>query len=208
MIKKFDFLVVGSGIAGMSFALKVADKGSVAILCKTTLEEANTALAQGGISSVTNPVLDNYEKHIQDTLIAGDGICDINAVEKVVKNAPQQIKQLLEWGVDFDKAPDGSFDLHREGGHSEFRILHHKDSTGAEIQQSLIKRVRQHPNITIFEHHFGVDILTQHHLGQVVTKHTPNIECYGIYALNSKNNQIITFLGKVTMLATGGIGNV
>lgn len=103
MIKKFDFLVVGSGIAGMSFALKVADKGSVAILCKTTLEEANTALAQGGISSVTNPVLDNYEKHIQDTLIAGDGICDINAVEKVVKNAPQQIKQLLEWGVDFEK---------------------------------------------------------------------------------------------------------
>lgn len=208
MVKKFDFLVVGSGIAGMSFALKVADKGTVAILCKTTLEEANTALAQGGISSVTNPVLDNYEKHIQDTLIAGDGICDINAVEKVVKNAPQQIKQLLEWGVDFDKAPDGSFDLHREGGHSEFRILHHKDSTGAEIQQSLIKRVRQHPNITIFEHHFGVDILTQHHLGQVVTKHTPNIECYGIYALNYLNNQIITFLGKVTMLATGGIGNV
>lgn len=208
MIRKFDFLIVGSGIAGMSFALKVANKGKVAILCKTTLDEANTALAQGGISSVTNTVVDNYEKHIQDTLIAGDGICDLKAVEKVVKNAPAQIKQLLEWGVDFDKTPDGAFDLHKEGGHSEFRILHHKDSTGAEIQQSLIKRIQSHPNITVFDHHFAIDILTQHHLGEIVTRHTPNIECYGIYALNTRNQHIDTFLGKVTMLATGGIGNV
>ncbi|HPW90717.1 MAG TPA: L-aspartate oxidase [Paludibacteraceae bacterium] len=208
MIRKFDFLIVGSGIAGMSFALKVANKGKVAILCKTTLDEANTALAQGGISSVTNTVVDNYEKHIQDTLIAGDGICDLKAVEKVVKNAPAQIKQLLEWGVDFDKTPDGAFDLHKEGGHSEFRILHHKDSTGAEIQQSLIERIQSHPNITVFEHYFAIDILTQHHLGEIVTRHTPNIECYGIYALNTRNQHIDTFLGKVTMLATGGIGNV
>lgn len=208
MVSKFDFIVVGSGIAGMSFALKVADHGKVAILCKTTLDEANTALAQGGISSVTNPVLDNYEKHIQDTLIAGDGICNIDAVNKVVRNAPKQIEQLLAWGVDFDKAPDGSFDLHREGGHSEHRILHHKDSTGAEIQQSLIKRINAHPNISVFDHHFAVDILTQHHLGQVVTRHTPDIECYGVYALNTKTNTVRTFLGKVTMLATGGIGNV
>lgn len=208
MVRKFDFLIVGSGIAGMSFALKTADYGKVAILCKTTLEEANTALAQGGISSVTNPVLDNYEKHIQDTLVAGDGICDINAVKKVVLNAPRQIEQLLEWGVDFDKAPDGSFDLHREGGHSEHRILHHKDSTGAEIQQSLIKRIKQHPNIDVFEHYFAIDILTQHHLGEIVTRHTPDIECYGIYALNTRTNNITTFLSKVTMLATGGIGNV
>jgi len=208
MVSKFDFIVVGSGIAGMSFALKVADHGKVAILCKTTLDEANTALAQGGISSVTNPVLDNYEKHIQDTLVAGDGICNIDAVNKVVRNAPRQIEQLLAWGVDFDKAPDGSFDLHREGGHSEHRILHHKDSTGAEIQQSLIKRINTHPNITVFDHHFAVDILTQHHLGEVVTRHTPNIECYGVYALNTKTNTVRTFLGKVTMLATGGIGNV
>ena len=208
MIRKFDFLIVGSGIAGMSFALKVANNGKVAILCKTTLDEANTALAQGGISSVTNTVVDNYEKHIQDTLIAGDGICDLKAVEKVVKNAPAQIKQLLEWGVDFDKTPDGAFDLHKEGGHSEFRILHHKDSTGAEIQQSLIERIQSHPNITVFDHHFAIDILTQHHLGEIVTRHTPNIECYGIYALNTRNQHIDTFLGKVTMLATGGIGNV
>ena len=208
MIRKFDFLVVGSGIAGMSFALKVADKGKVAILCKSTLDEANTALAQGGISSVTNPVLDNYEKHIQDTLIAGDGNCDLAAVEKVVKNAPKQIEQLLEWGVDFDKAPDGSFDLHREGGHSEHRILHHKDSTGAEIQRSLIKRIKMHKNIEVFEHYFAIDILTQHHLGQIVTRKTPDIECYGIYALNTRSNKITTFLSKITMLSTGGIGNV
>ncbi len=208
MQKKFDFVVVGSGIAGMSFALKVAHKGKVALLCKTELVEANTTLAQGGISSVTNYILDNYEKHIEDTLIAGDGICDIKAVEKVVTNAPEEIKQLLEWGVDFDKTPDGSFDLHKEGGHSEFRILHHKDSTGAEIQNSLIKRVRQHPNIEVFEHCFVIELLTQHHLGQIVTRHTPNIECFGVYALDIDSSKIYTILGKVTMLATGGIGNI
>ena len=208
MVRKFDFVVIGSGIAGMSYALKVADAGKVAILCKTKLAEANTALAQGGISSVTDTVLDNYEKHIEDTLIAGDGVCDIKAVEKVVTGAPAQIAQLLEWGVDFDKTPDGSFDLHKEGGHSEFRILHHKDSTGAEIQESLIKRIKSHPNIEVFEHFFAIEILTQHHLGQIVTHHTPNIECYGVYALDINNNKIDIILGKVTMLATGGIGNV
>lgn len=208
MQKKFDFVVVGSGIAGMSFALKVAHKGKVALLCKTELVEANTTLAQGGISSVTNYILDNYEKHIEDTLIAGDGICDIKAVEKVVTNAPKEINQLLEWGVDFDKAPDGSFDLHKEGGHSEFRILHHKDSTGAEIQNSLIKRVHQHPNIEVFEHCFVIELLTQHHLGKLVTRYAPNIECFGVYALDMVNSKIDTILGKVTMLATGGIGNV
>jgi L-aspartate oxidase len=208
MNRKFDFVVVGGGIAGMSFALKVAHKGKVALLCKTTLAEANTALAQGGISSVTNTLLDNYKKHIEDTLIAGDGICNIDAVEKVVTGAPTQIAQLLEWGVDFDKTPDGNFDLHKEGGHSEFRILHHKDSTGAEIQNSLIKRINAHPNIEVFEHLFAIEILTQHHLGQIVTRHTPNVECYGVYALNIKNREIDVILGKITMLATGGIGNV
>jgi L-aspartate oxidase len=207
MTRKFDFVVVGSGIAGMSFALKVADTGKVAVLCKTELAEANTSLAQGGISSVTNTVVDNYKKHIADTLIAGDGICNIKAVEKVVTGAPAQIRQLLKWGVDFDKTPDGKFDLHKEGGHSEFRILHHKDSTGAEIQNSLIKRIKLHPNIVVFEHYFAVEILTQHHLGKIVTRHTPDIECYGVYALNIRTHEIDTVLGKVTMLATGGIGN-
>lgn len=208
MVYKYDFLVIGSGIAGMSFALKVADKYKVAILCKTTLDETNTSLAQGGISSVTNLQLDDYEKHIQDTLIAGSGVCDLKAVEKVVKNAPKQIKQLINWGVEFDKKNDGTFDLHKEGGHSEFRILHHKDTTGYEIQQRLKQRVQEHSNIDIFEHFFAIDIITQHHLGEIVTRQTPNIECYGVYALNQQTRSISTFLGKITMMATGGIGNV
>jgi L-aspartate oxidase len=206
-IQKYDFLVIGSGIAGMSFALKVAHKGKVAIVCKTKLNEANTNLAQGGIASVTEQI-DSFEKHIQDTLISGDGLCDRTVVEKVVREAPAQIQELISWGVEFDKDSEGNFDLHKEGGHSEFRILHHKDSTGAEIQTRLAKRVEEHPNIDIYENHFAIEILTQHHLGMVVTRHTPNIECYGAYVLNEKTNNINTFLAKVTLIATGGIGSV
>lgn len=149
MVQRFDFLVIGSGIAGMSFALKVASKGKVALVCKTNLEEANTYFAQGGIASVTNLIVDNFDKHIEDTMIAGDWLSDRDAVEKVVRNAPQQIKELISWGVDFDKDEKGNFDLHREGGHSEFRILHHKDNTGAEIQDSLIRHPKapQHHRI-------------------------------------------------------------
>ncbi|GHT55381.1 L-aspartate oxidase [Bacteroidia bacterium] len=207
MIHKFDFLVIGSGIAGMSYALKVADKGRVALLAKTTLEEANTFYAQGGIASVTLP-WDDFEKHVQDTLIAGDGICDKQVVEKVVREAPMQIEELVRWGVDFDKNQKGEFDLHKEGGHSEFRILHHKDNTGQEIQESLINAVKHHPSITVYDHYFAIEILTQHHLGVKVTKDTPNIECYGVYALEEKTNEIHTFLSKVTMICTGGIGNI
>ena len=162
MTRKYDFLVIGSGIAGMSFALKVASKGKVALICKTTLDEANTALAQGGVASVTNLEVDDFEKHINDTMIAGDWLSDPEAVRKVVTEAPGQIRELINWGVDFDKKEDGSFDLHREGGHSEFRILHHADNTGAEIQESLVARVREHPDIDVFERHFAVEIITQH----------------------------------------------
>ncbi len=207
MVKKFDFLVIGSGIAGMSFALKVADHGKVALCCKTGLEEANTYYAQGGIASVTKTT-DQFEKHIQDTLIAGDGLCNREVVEKVVREAPGQIKELVGWGVDFDRDEDGGYDLHKEGGHSEFRILHHKDSTGAEIQISLVEKVKNHPNIVVFDHHFSIELLTQHHLGQNVTRHSDNIECYGAYILNLKTRRIHTFLAKVTMVATGGIGNI
>ena len=157
MVYKYDFLVIGSGIAGMSYALKVAGKGRVALVCKTTLEEANTFYAQGGVASVTNLLVDNFDKHIEDTMIAGDWLSDRQAVEKVVKNAPEQIRQLIEWGVQFDKNEKGEFDLHREGGHSEFRILHHADNTGAEIQESLIRAVKQHPNIDIYENFFAVE---------------------------------------------------
>ena len=204
MIKEFDFLVIGSGIAGMSFALKVAHKGKVALICKTELEEANTFFAQGGIASVTNTLVDNFDKHIEDTMIAGDWISDRAAVEKVVREAPGQIKELIDWGVDFDKNDKGDFDLHKEGGHSEFRILHHKDNTGAEIQESLIRAVKTHPNIEIFNRHFAVEIITQHHMGIIVTRHTPGIKCYGAYVLNEDTGEVDTFLSKVTLMATGG----
>ncbi|MDR1742987.1 MAG: L-aspartate oxidase [Dysgonamonadaceae bacterium] len=205
MVRKYDFLVIGSGIAGMSYALKVAAYGKVAVIAKNSLEEANTFYAQGGIASVTNP-WDNFEKHIADTLDAGAGLCDETVVEKVVREAPAQIKELISWGVDFDKDETGNFDLHKEGGHSEFRILHHKDSTGAEIQVSLIDTVRNHPNIDVFDNHFTIEILTQHHLGQIVTRHTEGVECYGAYILDQATNEIETFLSRVTMMATGGIG--
>ena len=207
MVKKYDFLVIGSGIAGMSFALKVAHKGKVAILCKTQMEEANTHYAQGGVASVTKPT-DKFEDHIIDTLIAGDGICDEKVVRQVVEGAPEQIKQLVAWGVDFDKNESGDFDLHKEGGHSDFRILHHKDNTGEEIQDSLIETVKKHPNIDIYDQHFAIEIITQHHLGQLVKHTTPNIECYGAYVLDIRTNHVHTFLAKVTMVATGGIGNI
>ena len=208
MVKKFDFLVIGSGIAGMSYALKVADRGKVALVCKTTLEEANTYFAQGGIASVTNLAVDNFDKHIEDTMIAGDWISDRQAVEKVVREAPSQIQALIDWGVDFDKDENGEFDLHREGGHSEFRILHHADNTGAEIQESLIRAIRKHPNITVFDNHFAIEILTQHHLGIEVTRQTQGIECYGAYVLDIATNEVHTFLSKVTTMATGGCGAV
>lgn len=207
MTKKYDFLVIGSGIAGMSFALKVAHKGKVAILCKTQMAEANTHYAQGGVASVTKKT-DEFEHHVTDTLIAGDGICDEAVVRKVVEGAPEQIKQLVSWGVDFDKNESGEYDLHKEGGHSDFRILHHKDNTGEEIQDSLIEAVKKHPNIDIYDEHYAIEIITQHHLGQLVKHTTPNIECYGAYVLDIRTNHVHTFLSKITIMATGGIGNI
>lgn len=157
---------------------------------------------------MTNLEVDNFEKHIEDTMIAGDYLSDREAVTKVVTNAPAQIQELIKWGVDFDKKEDGTFDLHREGGHSEFRILHHKDNTGAEIQESLIKTVKANPNIDIFENYFAIEIITQHHLGKIVTRRTPDITCYGAYVLNPNTGKVDTFLSKVTLIATGGVGAV
>lgn len=209
MIHKYDFLVIGSGVAGMSYALQVAaaGKGSVALICKTTMEEANTARAQGGVSSVTDFAVDDFEKHIHDTMVAGDWISDPEAVRQVVEGGPAGIQRLVKWGVQFDRKPDGSFDLHREGGHSEFRILHHVDDTGYEIQRGLIEAVRRCPQIDVLENHFAVEIITQHHLGVRVTRRTTDIECYGAYVLTPEG-RIDTFLSKITLMATGGTGAV
>lgn len=206
MVHRYDFLIIGSGVAGMSCALKLAkaNKGKIAILCKTTIEEANTAKAQGGIASVTNLLVDDFDKHIEDTMIAGDYISNREAVEQVVRNAPSQIQELLQWGVNFDKNEDGNFDLHKEGGHSEFRILHHADDTGAEIQRGLIAAVKEHPDIDVLDHHFAVEIITQHHLGVRVTRRTPDKECFGAYVLDPKTQKIDAYLAKVTIMATGG----
>ena len=209
MIKKYDFLVIGSGVAGMSYALQVAasGKGKVALICKTSIEEANTAKAQGGVSSVTDFAVDDFEKHIHDTMVAGDFISDPEAVRQVVEGAPAGIRRLVQWGVNFDRKPDGTFDLHREGGHSEFRILHHADDTGFEIQRGLIEAVRQCPQIEVLENHFAVEIITQHHLGVRVTRRTTDIECFGAYVLTPEG-RIDTYLSKVTLMATGGTGAV
>ena len=207
MRHQVDFLVIGSGIAGLSFALKVAPYGKVCILTKGDASEGSTKYAQGGIAAVMYDT-DSFDKHIADTLVAGDGICDRNVVEMTIREAPQRIEELVRYGVEFDKSKGGKFDLHREGGHSEFRILHHKDNTGAEIERGLLQAIHDHPNIELKENQFAIDIITQHHLGQRVTKHTPDIECYGVYALNTQTNEIDTYLAKFTLLATGGMGNV
>ncbi len=220
MVYKYDFLIIGAGVAGMSYALKVAralsndttastseKNGKICLICKTSLDEANTSFAQGGVASVTNLELDNFDKHIEDTMIAGDYISDRAAVEQVVRKAPEQIQELVEWGVNFDRKDDGQFDLHREGGHSEFRILHHADDTGAEIQRGLMEAVRNCPDIEVKENHFAVEIITQHHLGVRVTRRSPNIRCYGAYVLNPEE-RVDTYLAKITVLCTGGCGAV
>ncbi len=204
---KTDYLVIGSGAAGLSFALKAAAYGHVTIVTKGEIEEANTNYAQGGICSVTYAP-DTFEKHIEDTLVCGAGKCDREAVELVVRRAPELIDDLIRWGTRFDKTPDGKFELNREGGHSEHRILHHEDLTGAEIERALVASVKNHPNITVLEHHFAIDLLTQHHLGEFVTRHTRGLACFGAYVLNEKSNEIETMLAKFTIVATGGCGNI
>jgi L-aspartate oxidase len=207
MEHKTDFLVIGSGLAGMSYALEVAEFGTVILVSKTNLEETNTWYAQGGIASVMYAP-DNLEKHVQDTLLAGDGLCDEQIVRMVVNEGPDMIKALIHWGTNFDRNTDGKFNLNREGGHSEYRILHHKDNTGAEIMRALSTRVRTHPNITILEKSFALDLITQHHLGTPVFRGNPEIECFGAYSFDIENNRIDTILSKVTMLATGGSGYI
>lgn len=206
-----DFLVIGSGIAGLTYALKVAQEcpgKSVTILTKTQSDETNTKYAQGGIAGVMDLDQDSFSKHIEDTLIAGDGLCNEKIVEIVVKEGVDRINELIEWGARFDKEPDGDYKLGKEGGHSEYRILHHKDVTGKEMERALLESVKKCPNIQLINHCFVVDVITQHHLGYLVTKSTPDIECYGVYVLNLGTKNIEKILAKITLLAAGGNGQV
>ena len=181
------------------------EKISVTIITKANEDESNTKYAQGGIAAVTKNT-DSFKSHIEDTLIAGDGLCDESIVKMVVEEAPDRIKELIDWGTNFDKNKQGDFDLAKEGGHSDNRILHHKDLTGNEIERALIHKAENHPYITILDHHYAIDLITQHHLGDKVTRATNNKICFGAYVLNRKTNKIFTLLSKITLLAAGGIG--
>jgi L-aspartate oxidase len=210
-MQKTDFLIIGSGIAGLTYALKVAryyPDRKIIVMTKAAADETNTKYAQGGVAVVNDLEKDSFEKHIEDTLIAGDGLCNKNVVEIVVKEGPDRVRELIEWGARFDKEKDGDYKLGKEGGHSEFRIIHHKDITGWEMERALLDVVTRQKNIEVIKHCFVVDIITQHHLGYLVTKATPDIECYGVYVMNSATNQIEKILAKITLLATGGNGQV
>ena len=206
-----DFLVIGSGIAGLTYSLKMAmrfPEKKITVITKAHTDETNTKYAQGGIAGVTDFENDSFEKHINDTLIAGDGLCNRKTVEIVVREGVDRIREIIDWGAEFDKQPDGDYSLGKEGGHSEFRILHYKDVTGREMERALVEKVALQPNIRIIKHCFVLDIITQHHLGYLVTKATPDIECYGVYAFNLQTNRIEKIIARTTLLATGGNGQV
>ena len=208
---KTDILVIGGGVAGLSFAIKMATlrpDQKITVLSKTNKTESNTSWAQGGIAAVWDFDVDNFEKHIEDTLDAGDGICDPEVVRLVVKEGRERVEEIITWGARFDKEDDGDYDLGREGGHSENRILHYKDITGWEIQRALNEKVLEFDNIDFKEHYFAVNIITQHHLGRNVTRLSNDIECYGAYVLNRETNEMETILAKTTVMCTGGTGQV
>ncbi|HHH52365.1 MAG TPA: FAD-dependent oxidoreductase, partial [Bacteroidetes bacterium] len=208
---KTDILVIGSGVAGLTFAAKMAEKRpdlKITIITKNSIEESNTKYAQGGIATVWNLDKDNYEKHIADTMDAGDDLNDPEVVKMVISEGPKRVRELIEWGARFDKKVNGDYELGREGGHSENRVLHYKDITGWEVERSLIERVKSFDNIEVFENHFALELITQHHLGRIVLKITPGIKCFGAYVLDNNTLEVETILAKTTVLTTGGSGQL
>src|SRR6185369_6458675 len=200
-----DFLVLGSGIAGLSFALKAASHGTVAVVSKREITESATNYAQGGIAAVFSKE-DTFGAHIEDTMVAGAGICHEDVVRMVVEEGPQTIRNLIEWGVKFTTSGVGAdYDLTREGGHSARRILHSEDITGREIERALVAAVRQHPNIQVYEHHIAIDLITT---AKLEKKPLAGNRCLGAYALDINDGQVITFASRITLLASGGAGKV
>ena len=203
---KTDFLVLGSGIAGLFYALKVAELGSVAIVTKKQKAESNTNYAQGGIASVLSST-DTFESHIADTMSAGAHLCHRDAVEVLVKEGPDRVKELITIGVDFTRK-GSQLDLGKEGGHSQHRIAHAADLTGKEVERALLAKVSDHPNIKVYENHISIDLITEHHLFEHAKKQHSETHCWGAYVLDVDNNVVKTFLAPVTMLSTGGAGHV
>ncbi|BBO78767.1 L-aspartate oxidase [Desulfosarcina widdelii] len=209
-----DFLIIGSGIAGLMYALKVADSGTVAIVTKKQAVDSNTNLAQGGIASVFGQQ-DSFDLHIQDTLESGDGLCNEEVVRQVVVGGPERIRELMNIGVSFntddatDAADGTAFDLGREGGHSHNRIVHAHDMTGREVERVLLERARQHGNIRFYENHIAIDLITfstRIKRGLVTTTHEDY--CCGAYVLDRQTKRVQTFGAAITLLATGGAGKV
>jgi L-aspartate oxidase len=202
-VLQFDTLIIGSGLAGLSLALKLADKQKVAVITKKSLLEGASAWAQGGIAAVLSPD-DSFDKHIQDTHIAGAGLCDPETTRFVVENGAAAIAWLIQQGVPFTRnhQNDNSYHLTREGGHSHRRIIHAADATGLAVQETIADKVISHPNITILERYIAIDLITGQKLGRA------DNHCYGAYALNSLSDEIITIAARNTVLATGGAGKV
>ena len=207
MTHQSDFLVLGSGIAGLSFALKAAEYGSVAIITKKQKAESNTNYAQGGIASVFSGD-DSFECHIHDTLSAGAGLCHPDAVRLIVERGPASVQELIKWGVHFSMTEGNKLDLGREGGHTRERIVHAKDHTGEEVERALLAATKEHPNIQIFENYTAIDLITEHHLQASNSYKNQQLHCWGAYVSNDEARQIIPFLSKATILATGGCGQV
>jgi L-aspartate oxidase len=194
-MQTFDFLVLGSGSAGLSFALRVSERGRVALVTKKERTDSNTNWAQGGIAGVMGPD-DDTELHVQDTLIAGAGLCHEDAVRVLVTEGPDRIRELIAFGADFNRETDGALALGREGGHSRRRIIHTADLTGKEIERTLVEAVRKHPNITVLEHHFAVDLIVQDRC------------CLGAWVLDEVSGTTEAYTAGATLLATGGAGQV
>ncbi|TYA52362.1 L-aspartate oxidase [Formosa maritima] len=204
---KTHLFIIGSGVAGLTLAVKFAErfpKKKITIVTKGDADESNTKYAQGGVAVVLDEKTDSFQKHIEDTLIAGDGLCDKAVVDMVITEGPKRLKELMVWGAQFDVDKTGNLDLGKEGGHSQYRVVHHKDITGYEIERALLSRVHQLENISLLPHHFAIDLITEHQLKQV----SKNITCYGAYVLNQKNGEILTIQAESTVLAAGGIGRV
>ncbi len=204
---KTDFLVIGSGIAGLSFALQVAKHGTVTIVTKKNKADSNTNYAQGGIAAVLSSLedADSLEAHVQDTLKAGYGLCHEDVVRNVISEGPAAIQRLLDWGVRFSKNKKNEFDLTREGGHSQRRVLHFQDTTGAEIERALLDAIRKEPNIRILEHFFAIDLITNR---KHLKSSNDSPRCLGAYVLDQKTGVVETIAASVTLLATGGAGKV